>query len=494
MIRDEQPNELVTKASRSRALWIVVVIAAVVNFAVLVPGFGEQDAARNWNDVVVWAKSGALTGADYRAKVLPLYLIVSRGLYELTGDAAHSIAVLGWLSAAAATLLLVPLYFVWQRLTDASTALAAVIVLNFVPAFWVGHLYAFPHVIAVMFFAVAVACLVRAGDGPGFGRWHVLTVIAAALAGGFKADIVLCSAALLVVPVLTSRARIEGLVTGGLSIAAMVGFPLLLAWMLLGPATPQVGAAAGEWSGRFPIVPQLFLGIDNARLIVRSMGTLFFVLAAMGAVMGMLDPKKRGVVLMIAVWALPAILFWGMRDGNNSRHLMASYVGAAPLIVFALWRVAKAAHIRAAALAVVIVANYVTAKPTYDTVLPSTRLIESRQLLAARVAELEGLGRALAAPGDRKAILASWTQPYLIAPMLDDAASIQVVERTPLDERYVLTRADGATVALVSRYRQATDDLCAVAAGWRAQGYRVFWSGRFETIPDCPLASSPPAR
>lgn len=328
-----------------RALWMVVAVAAVVNFAFLVPGFGEQDAARNWSDVVVWAKSGALTGADYRVKVLPLYLILSRALYDLTGDAASTIAILGYLSAAAATIVLLPLYVIWQRLTDATVALAAVVVVNFIPAFWVGHLYAFPHVIAVLFFTVAVACLTRAGDADGPNRWHILTVATAAVAGAFKADIVLCGAALLIVPLLTRQAtRVAGLTTGAASIAAMVGVPLLLAALILGPATPHVGAAASDWSGRFPIVPHLFFGIENARLIVRSMGTLFFLLAAVGAVIGLRDARLRPVILLIAAWAAPAVLFWGMRDGNNSRHLMASYVGAAPLIVFALWAIVATAR------------------------------------------------------------------------------------------------------------------------------------------------------
>jgi 4-amino-4-deoxy-L-arabinose transferase-like glycosyltransferase len=178
--------------------------------------------------------------------------------------------------------------------------------------------------------------------------------------------------------------------------------------------------------------------------------------------------EDRRLVVFALLWAVPVVVFWGLRDGNSARHLMSAFVPMALVLALLVQRLFSRHGVRFAAAAVLLLGNYALAAPSAGMVRPSTRLIDSSRLLQEKVSRLHRDAAAIASLDDAKVFLVgSWANPYVVFAMLAKARTVRH------GDELMLTLADGQTQRFARAYVLDVDDARRLAAQKRAQGYRV---------------------
>lgn len=482
----------------ARGSWIalacVVLASGLINLAYAIRMPGEPDAARIFFDVMFWEQTGELVDVDYRTKVLPLFLLLTKAMLELTGSLADTIAVTTNIGAIAGAYILVPLFLIWRRFVPDRAALAATILIGVIPAFWLAHLYAFPTMIAAAFFATSFALFLASFDrsSPWRSKTMVSAVIFSALAGATKADIILASPAFLY-PLLVrageKRPKLVDFMRSALFPFVMVVLPLTLHFALA-PENPGASSADGllgmtaQWERRFPLSWDAFTSASNRAINLHSIGIPFATLAALGLVMMSVRKDTKGYPLLVLLWALPAILFWGFRDGNSARHLFMSAIALAPCIAYALHVVARPFWLFCVAIIAMMFANLSWDKPSYDTVKPSSDLVASRALLANEIEERDNRIAAFLAREDVKAaVVGSHSLPAV------RLAGIDSLTRSWYTEDFVLRMADPEEDGqqsprdIVFHYEMHPSSDCSTLRALEANGYElVTFEYRFRGI------------
>ena len=190
MVQDARRSKLLLEAG-------IVTVAAIVSVFVhsrfMIEGFGEPDAARLAVQAVSWHNSGSPIVA-YTVRTSPLYLFMLKARLD-GGMALATLPVfMNWLSAVTGGLSLIPMYWLWRRLSNVGAAALACALFSVTPTFWLGQIYGMPHMPSFFFFLVAVLIFSFAvkSNGPRFQWLCGIALVPAVLAVALKADIILC--------------------------------------------------------------------------------------------------------------------------------------------------------------------------------------------------------------------------------------------------------------------------------------------------------------
>lgn len=411
----------------TRREWVflgaAVAVALAVNFALLMRGFGEGDAARLAVQALAWHDTGELEILTYTVRVSPLYLTGLRRLLE-AGVAPEQLPA--WMNAASAVagaLVWVPLYLLWRRAANPPVALAACLLFAFTPAFWHANHYGMPHLPAFLFFALACVCAGRflAATGAAFLGWLTLACLCACLALGLKADVIMAFGAPVGLAFLVRRAGPRNLVACAL--VPLVGLFFVTRYAsTIAPALGELGdlgGHAGRWSERFPITLEALLNPDNVVVPAYGAGVALFALMVAAVAFALVSREHRRLAVWALFWSTPALLFWGLREGNSTRHMMAVYPPLCLLVAVAGSALLPSRGLRVGALVALLVGNYFAAPAFSRTFRMGGRLFSGQARVQAdvdRVVERAREFRDLRAP--TKVLGGSWTLPYVVWDLL----------------------------------------------------------------------------
>ena len=455
------------------ALAGLLVAITVLHAAFVLHGFGEADATRLGRDAVLWHHTGELRSewAGYRARTSLLYIALMKSALDLGLPPASLPSLVNWLSVGVSTAALGALYALWRRHADALATLVACGLYALVPAFWVAGLYGMAHLPA---FAALLGSVLayRAGlDRPPVARagLRALAGVAMIAACGLKLDVVLFAGVFLWAK---QRWRWRELAAPAIIVAAGVGTTLLVARVLL-PEVAPLGELGERWSSTFPLSFEALVARGNLGIVVGSVGPVLLAGIVLAVVAAGRERATRRLWAMTLAWALPSLLFWGMRPGNSARHIMA---GIAPLVL--LFAVVALARLRspkrmAVGLSLLLVTNYVSQDRSTNPVAPTARLFDGAVRMDRRVRWLRERGEAAwLAPGARKLALGTWSNEEIVWAAVAGSARVSVEgDAPPLGEHARFCSASGDCRDLAWAYvgeQEARTRLADIlAAGWQ---------------------------
>jgi len=329
--------------------WIFIALGAVAAFLLhwhfRLSGFGEQDAGRLASDAINWHFQGSIdmTKVDYRLHTSPLYIHGMKLALD-HGLRVRSLPLLmNGVSVLASSGCMVGLYLLFRQLSTPAIAAAATLVYSLTPCFWLGSVYGMPTLPALTLLVFSALAFGKAADqerlrSARFAGFLALSAALAALAFSLKADIALSSGVFLFA--LIARGRVRPALLGCIALIGAFGTLFTVAYarhvaLPLVEAAPKnthaVGGFLESWNGRFPFKWGLLLDPKNNAAITHAAGTLLFALCILALCQGALgEPRRRWITLGAAAWALPAMLFWGLKRGNSARHNLPAF----PALVF----------------------------------------------------------------------------------------------------------------------------------------------------------------
>ena len=460
-----------------------VVVSLVVHAGMMIDGLGEQDAARLAVDASLWHQGGSYVyfDGDYKPKVSPLYLHMLKSYLDCGGSVASLPAAMNWTNVVLASVLIVPAYLLWRLLAGAVAAVLATIIWSFAPVFWLSGLYGMPHLPSLMMLVLAGLAFAYHLRLAGWRRWalYACTAVALTLSCMLKADVILCSLGLVGIAIVMRR------LTWGV-MARWAALPLLAAGATVGysgilaPSAPRAGEFLSQWQQQYPFSVNAVMN-SQVLVLVKVLGPVSFGAAIASGLWLLWRRQERRLVMLAAMWSLPSILFWSLKDGNCARHMLSPYFMVPLMIGTAFVLLAKTLAARrgrgvawlfghpGATMAVLsvalVVGNYFSIPPTRDLAQPSTRLVESRELLQDRLLYLASRGRQFAQMSDeRKVLVGASTNPYILWEQLQVCSDFHWAGQSQVPVLELMTPFGAQQVRVVEVQQPCT--YC-VPAGWR---------------------------
>jgi len=402
--------------SLRRREWAILLccscLSIVVHGLFVIDGFGEPDAIRLVLQGLDWHETGQNRLVTYTSRTSPIYL----GFLKLVLDYGYPFQQLGklmnWGNVIVGGLTLIPLYMFWRLIVGVRSAATGTLLYSFAPTFWLANIYGMPHlpsftcfVLSLLLFTIGSSRRDKLGI-----KCFLGAVLLAILSVGLKADIILCFGAF--AGVMIYRERFTG--RNVLWVLMIVFVPLIVTLFharLISQAVPSVG----EWSERFPFTLKAIQNKSNLMVLCKSSGKFFSLGIAFSLAYYLFRAKQRRFIFLVMLWAMPPILFWGLKEGNSARHMMAGYCVLLYLLSFALVDVFKTRRSLFLAVGVLITLNYFSDEVTQSTVSPSSRIFASVREMNRGIDDLEEKSRELEAlPYERKVIVGTWSNPYII--------------------------------------------------------------------------------
>lgn len=486
----QHPTTAISRAAESRWLsekqyWLllfaIVLGFGLIRFPFVLDWFGEQDSVRLVLPVLKETKLSFPMhyGAIHSS---PLYLQLIRLLHGMGAPWQTFWVVLNWINFFVSMLVLFPVAAIARKFGGQFVALATILLIQFMPSFWLGSIYGFPNMIGYLFLLGAILncihmfpldqqstqqehrILVR--------RWFGMT-LCVAIAVGMKVDLLLTFA---VFPAVLWFSGVRNI-----RYYFLVIFLLILAVLgtILGPGIyewwhhtspiPDGVRFAKDWTDKFPFRISALFDYRNSKAIVTAFGPIFSLLAFLGWFELVRKKEKRKEVLILAAWAVPLILFWGFIYGNSARHNMAAAMPVA-LVIALLLRQCGNMRLRISLLLVIIVSNYFSLSPNSNTVRPSTRLLTSSRQINQRVLGYRNRAtKMLSCQGSKIAIIDSWARPLVLYSLIVNADSGKWIG----DELFELTDKDGQTRTYTSYYAAVQTKAKFLAVSLKRQGWSV---------------------
>lgn len=464
----------------SFAIGLLLAVALATRLPAYLGGLhGEQDAARLVVDALAWVKAGVRNEAlsEYRYYTSPGYIALVAAILPLH---AHFVEVslaqmLGALNLVLGVAIVVPAYWLAARLTDTGTALLAVLALLFMPTLWHAGSYGFPHLPAVFCLLSAYLVYDRHLTGPPMlgERADVVVVLMLLITGALlKADVHLGAAGLPALLLLRMKATI-----GRVCVAiALLAIPVLVVALVaqgLLQSSPTVASYLQGYERQYPSTLWHLRSRWHIEGWMMAFGFYTVLVSAVGLVVAATTRRWRLAVVLVAC-AAPPMIFWFFRPGDSARHHLPEAFPVAlgvAIALSALHRVRGAAYL---GLAVLVTANHLRYPASDTNFRPSGRVIESADLIRARVAEYHRLAVEYAAVREpRKVFLGTITNPYADGEVLLRSEQVLSVTRTPLlgfDAIQIISRGDGRERFSAS-VRVLPGQASAAARRFRAEGY-----------------------
>jgi len=465
------PNSLTTPTRRE--LLLLSLFCALIffrNFSLAVSGFGEQDAARIFNDAIVWHHLGVLPFSDYRPRIVPGYLFLTKELIDSGISIDNIIQSLNYINAFFGVLAVFLSYFFFKLFLPASLSIACVAIYSFVPSVFFSSIYGFPFLLAYTAFLISILLFVRSTIiAPSVSApFWALTVLALSLATTVKADVILLSSVYFGLLIAFGRVSIATLTSAFILILFGIIAPITFKHFLLPSTAVDVSTASflHGWNERFPLGLSNLGSRANVEIIIRSVGPIYFGLGFLGLIAASVRHKSRRLVWFVLIFTIPLTLFWGMRTGNSARHMMGLALPAILLIGILFQSLTAQRQARSALIVVTglaIIMNYFSTSPRGDTVSPSSRLVESALLLQEHVTNEMKYGEdSIESRQPKYYLIDSYTLPYSLHNMLKHARSIDKWYSGSEENFLEITLLDGRQISLAwsnTKTREAAEQL-----------------------------------
>lgn len=469
------------KNRENLALFLICALVLLRNFALMIEGFGEQDAARLFNDAIIWSKTGVLDPAltQYRARISPLYIYALKRSVDLGADYGTIVYAMNAASAVAGALTFAAAFSFFRHFLPFGGMILGAAVLAFAPSAFLASIYGMPHTIGFFFFMCALAAFAAAHLGPKRNRARMrwIGVPCLCLAAAIKADLLLCSGAFLGVLYCARRTGFTDLARAGLWIAAAALTPLVLhaVWVPEAGSATQALSYASQWNSKYATGLENLFSPQNIVITALFAGPVFLGLFPLALAVAWRSPEGRKIAVLALLWAMPVLLFWGLREGNSARHLMPAAVPLALVLAWAGTRLPVSNLGRAGVALAALAANYVWIPPLGNTVAPSTQILNSTAALQSQVDFMMIQGRKIETSDARDHVLVgSGILPYMVFNALRNAEAVAIEE----DGLRIAPRGGGAFM-LRQRYVRDAEAAHKAIQTAQAQGRRV-WSPRFK--------------
>lgn len=412
-------SNLVESQREWALLLLIVLIFGVLVQHFRLTGLGEPDSARLVNDAFVWHATGSIPErvADYRAKILPLSIIVLKKVLDFGVPIQKLPSLLNSANAVAGPLMLIPLFWIWRRLTDGKTALLGILLTIPVPAFWIANLYGYPHLPSLSLAISSLAAFLGYLQSRGYKRL-CLGLLAAALmclATCVKADTILLGGVFFGLVYTTERRWFSRQqVMAGVIVFLAAALPLVLEKIAI-PVTSDVNGQQflADWSHRFPLSRYAFFGPSNLFVSAHAGGPLLLLASFISAGILLTNHKNRELLLIIAMWSIPSVFFWGMRPGNSARHLLLPLLPLGMVTATAI-RILFAEKCRQwGALCALLIGSYVSTGTSGATIAPGSNLFSSPRYIQKRIDSSMALGSNFQAHGKKVMVVGGGANPYM---------------------------------------------------------------------------------
>jgi len=460
------------KSAKSPHIEILIVGAAVLASIVLhgvfiIRGFGEADAARLVVAAQEWHMTGRALYQSYIFRTSPLYIHTIKAMLGAGVSPSALPAVLNWAAVVISSLALIPLYLLWRRIARRGVATIACILLFFTPAYWLTGMYGMAHLPAFSLFVVGLTLFTFALKKKGKTQTLMLAgAVATAMVGvAFKADMVLCYGAFLGAA-LWARAAKRRIVLWSLAIPALSFLGVTIYARLIAPSLSGVTSFAGAWSNNFPFTLSALTDEHNRSVLLNSTGAVLSVFILLAVADRLFRRRNLRELAFAGFWALPPILFWGLRLGNSARHMMAAIPVLLLIVGIVLVFYLRSSRLRGLAVIAVLALNYAVGPSEGDAKARTSKLHVLQQSTQSMVDHRHRGARSFATfPVPRKMFVGGPGAPYALFEVMvrskeietyegedrGTALEIELVEEWP---RYVATYGEGIVYTI--RIKQVT--------------------------------------
>jgi len=404
-----------------------VILSIFVHGFFVMDGFGEPDAARMAVQAAGWHQMGRIPILSYPVRVSPLYLHTMKAVLDF-GCPLHRLAnLMNWANVIIGGLTLIPLYLLWRYLSTPKAAAIGCLLYSFTPTFWHASNYAMPNLPSFAFFVCALLLFAMSlrHSGVRFAALAGGSAILAALAMGLKADIILCFGAFFGVVVCLKSWNLRNVISS-LLIPFIALLSVLVYSRLIAPSLPSTAWFAITWRSRFFTVKALFeMAIIMGPITVVG-GCLFsaFILSMLYCI---IRRTKLRVLFMALLWGLPGIIFSSFWIGNASRHVMASCGVLMFLVAVVFVSLIRKMHFAIPIIAVLLVLNNFAGPETSERFQYGGSLIKPKNQMQRTVDTVRKAGKEFTALPDRqKIIVGSWSIPYIVWEVLEEAVDFEI--------------------------------------------------------------------
>jgi len=419
---------------REPAILILCVVGSILLHATpMIPGFGESDAARLAVLAAEWHETGEMASHFYEPRTSPLYIHALKLLMDVGVPMTWVPTLINWINVILGGLILIPLFYLWRSLSDGSTAVIACILITVAPAFWAATIYGMPHLPAYVCFISSLLFYVQALRSENRALpWYAAAIVLGILAVMLKADIILCFGAYLGAAFCLGRLDRRSLFVG--IVIPLIAFVATVIYTrLITPSAAGLPQTVDVWSKTFPFTWNAITHDANRAVLIQTAGrALTAAIVASIAYVAMRRGQRRRLVFGL-VWALPPILFWGLKLGNSARHMMSAYSALLFLVAITLVALFPRRTVRWSVFALLVAANVLMGPSEGSSIAPASRPFRVKNSIEQFQGYRHAVGQLYAfLDVDKKLYVGGSTNPYIIWESLRRADSFEVLSRTPL--------------------------------------------------------------
>ena len=470
---------------------VVVLGVALLSLAVhghfILPGLGEQDAARFARIAFFWHVRGKISFDDvgYQIRTSTLYLQLERVLLD-HGVSMHAlIDWLNWSAVGFGTAYSVAFYVLCRYVTTRPVAVAATVVHALTPAFWLANLYGMPTVPGMFCFLLGLIAFLSASrmsvssarDRVGFYLRLFTALVGMTLAMTLKSDLALGGGAFLAVAFARSTQRFRfacyaaAIVVGGTLGSIAYAHAVVLPSAVTSSATGGLVDFLKNWNKSFEIDFDALGNDTNNSTISRCVGGVLFSVIVLAVCYGLvIGGRFRKQTLLALLWGLPPILAWGVRFGNSARHNVPAFPPLVLLSVIFLFEIVKYDVRRGAALvAATVLASYCSNTSGENSLRPQSNLLGLNETMARFTRSLHERARDIAAsPAQKRALVGGYLDAYAEFELLSSMPHAAIDNS---GDHWVITDGDRTTVF---DYDVKNSTARTVARRWKERGYEPF--------------------
>jgi hypothetical protein len=402
----------------------------------MISGFGEPDAARLAVLAAEWHETGSMTGYLYEPRTSPLYIHALKLLMDVGAPMTWVPLLINWVNVILGGLILIPLFYLWRRLSDVSTAVVTCVLITVAPAFWAASIYGMPHLPAYVVFVSSLLFYVQAIRSRTLALPHYAAAVALGiLAVMLKADIILCFGAYIGAALYVGRLNRASLLVA-LAIPLIAFVSTVTYARLITPSATGLTQTVDVWSRTFPFTLESITDATNRSVLIQTAGRALTAAIIVSVVyLAVRREQWRGLVFVL-VWALPPILFWGLRMGNSARHMMSSHSALLFLVALALVALFSRRAVRWSVLTLLIAANLLMGPNVGSSTAPASRPFGIKSSIEEFQRYRHDAGRIYASfDVDRKLYVGGASNPYVVWESLAWAESFQASSNSPATYR-----------------------------------------------------------
>jgi len=397
-------------------LIFMVSLSLVIHSYFIIDGFGESDAARLSIITAGWHKMGHIPILTYLVYVSPLYLHSIKLMLDWGLPVENIPDIINWMNVILGALTLIPLYYLWKSLSNSAVALVACLLYSFTPTFWQANIYGMPHLPSFSFFILSLLLFTVAIQKKG-KVFYITTLgclIFAIISVEIKADVILCFGAFLGICYYFQLLNKRNLLLVALIAICCIAITILHA-KCIAPTIPNTGEFSKSWNQRWPLTIKALTDLRNLLIPLNASGSIIFFLTMASIGYCLLCKKHLKLLYMSLAWALPVMIFWNFRPGNNIRHLMVCYSVLTFLISYVFMTLITKTYPRLAFIVIVLSLNYFINLQSRESFTDGGRLIRTRNMVQKRLNWYESKGKEFASlPDNQKILIGTNTIPHIV--------------------------------------------------------------------------------